>query len=487
MTRNFTHAHTSRRRLLVSAGLSAGIGVSLVALGAPPASASTAMVYVGNGQVDYQASPGEANDVTVTQTSPTSVTIVDSGAAITAGAGCTGGGSTVACSDVAGITSVYVYLYDGDDSAVLDVARGSGVLGGDGDDTLTSVRGAGQLYGQAGDDTLTGSAGVDYLDTGAGVDIANAGAGDDTVATSGAGDHTVNLGPGDDTANSGAGDDDVHGGNGVDSVTYVGGFMQFGRNEDIAVSLDDVANDGAPDITEVDNVHSDVESVTTGNGDDTISGSASRNIITSAGGDDVVDAAGGRDRLLGGPGDDELSGGADGDRLEGDAGNDVVNGGGDDDYLDGSDALGADSLNGGAGVDLVTFERIDDVSVTMNDQADDGEAGEGDNIGSDVEDVVAGDGDDTIIGSAAANDLSGGAGNDTIRSGGGNDGLDGGLGRDALGGGPGVDSMAGGGNVDTIKSQDTGRSADYVTCGSSVDTVNRDAHDQVAVDCELLS
>jgi Ca2+-binding RTX toxin-like protein len=487
MTRNSTPARTSRRRLLVSAALSAGIGACLVALGAPPASASTARVYVGSGQVDYQASPGEANDVTVTQTSPTSVTIVDSGATIAPSTGCTGGGSTVTCSDVDGINSVYLYLDDGDDSAVVDVAKTSGVIGGDGDDTLTSVQGSAQLYGQAGDDTLTGSAAVDYLDTGAGVDIASAGAGNDTVATSGTGDHTVNLGPGDDTANIGAGDDDVQGGSGVDSVSYIGFFMQWQSSEDVAVSLDDVADDGASAIGEVDNVHSDVESVTTGNGDDTISGTASRNIIASNGGDDVVVAAGGRDRVVGGPGDDELSGGADGDRLEGDAGNDVVNGGGDDDYLDGSDSLGADSLNGGDGVDLVTFERIYDVSVTLNDQADDGEAGEGDNVGSDVEDVIAGDGDDTIIGSAVANDLSGGAGNDTIRSGGGNDGLDGGLGRDALGGGPGVDSMAGGGNVDTLKSQDTGRSADYVTCGSSVDAVNRDAHDQVAVDCELLS
>ena len=52
-------------------------------------------------------------------------------------------------------------------------------------------------------------------------------------------------------------------------------------------------------------------------------------------------------------------------------------------------------------------------------------------------------------------------------------------------GGRGTDSIAGGGNADTITSQDS--DADFVTCGSSIDSLNHDRHDQVAVDCEKLS
>jgi hypothetical protein len=72
------------------------------------------------------------------------------------------------------------------------------------------------------------------------------------------------------------------------------------------------------------------------------------------------------------------------------------------------------------------------VIASLDRAADDGDAGEGDNIDpdGDVENVIGGAGDDTLTGDAAANRLVGGLGDDE---------LDGGLGADHLAGGDGED------------------------------------------------
>jgi Ca2+-binding RTX toxin-like protein len=299
------------------------------------------------------------------------------------------------------------------------------------------------------------------------------------------GDDTINMGAGNDQIYTGPGNQDIHGGPGMDSVLYGYYYYYYDASTDLTISLNDVADDGNPAAGETDNIHTDVEALWTGNGDDTITGSAAANTITSGDGNDVVNGAGGRDRLHGGSGNDILSGGADNDRINDGAGNDIAKGGGGDDYLDGSDPYGDDSYNGGAGVDFLAIYRDNDVSVTLDDMPNDGETGEADNVMSNIEDVFTGAGNDRIIGSMASNTLSGGAGNDIIRGRDGNDELDGDLGRDTLFSGRGTDTIAGGGNVDTITSQD--RYADYVTCGGSIDSLNHDRHDQVAVDCETLS
>ncbi|MCE9578987.1 MAG: hypothetical protein K8W52_38035 [Deltaproteobacteria bacterium] len=58
--------------------------------------------------------------------------------------------------------------------------------------------------------------------------------------------------------------------------------------------------------------------------------------------------------------------------------------------------------------------------------------GEGDRIATDVEDLIGGSGDDTIVGNAADNQLEGGAGADTLFGAGGDDLLDGNAGADIL-------------------------------------------------------
>jgi Ca2+-binding RTX toxin-like protein len=71
---------------------------------------------------------------------------------------------------------------------------------------------------------------------------------------------------------------------------------------------------------------------------------------------------------------------------------------------------------------------------------DDGEAGEGDSIGSDVEILTGGLGDDVLTGNAADNQLYAYSGSDSLNGGAGNDRLDGGSGPDLLAGGAGSDT-----------------------------------------------
>ena len=94
---------------------------------------------------------------------------------------------------------------------------------------------------------------------------------------------------------------------------------------------------------------------------------------------------------------------------------------------------GDDVLKGGAGTDTADYaSRTADLEVDLDREADDGESTEFDNVGpdGDVERVVAGAGDDAVVGNGAANRLEGGSGDDL---------LEGGTGPDISIGGPGAD------------------------------------------------
>jgi Ca2+-binding RTX toxin-like protein len=135
-------------------------------------------------------------------------------------------------------------------------------------------------------------------------------------------------------------------------------------------------------------------------------------------------------------------------RLMGGSGNDTITGGPGDDVLIGEG--GADTLTGKAGRDTADYSaRVAPVSVSLNGSADDGEAGEADNVASDVEILVGGSADDQLAGNDGDNVLLGNAGNDILGAGGGNDQLDGGAGDDTLAGGDGADAVTGGDGVDT--------------------------------------
>lgn len=144
-----------------------------------------------------------------------------------------------------------------------------------------------------------------------------------------------------------------------------------------------------------------------------------------------------------------LNAGVIGALIDGGAGNDTLNGGTGNDTLDGG--LGADVLNGGDGIDLADYKtRTKALVITLDGQANDGEANEKDNVGNDVENVRGGSGADRITGNSLANTFWGGAGNDTLEGGLGADTLYGEAGNDLLQAADGVaDVVNGGAGTDT--------------------------------------
>lgn len=168
-------------------------------------------------------------------------------------------------------------------------------------------------------------------------------------------------------------------------------------------------------------------------------------------GDSVINTGSGNDNpVYGGGGNDRLNGGIGSDNLVGGTGNDVIDGGPGNDYLEGisygseSDSAGSDTYIGGGDSDRLNLDgRSEDLALSPDGVANDGAAGEGDNIAADVATVVGGYGADTYTGNAGANAFEGGEGNDTIAGAGGDDNLTGGPGNDRIGGGDGQDVLGG--------------------------------------------
>jgi Ca2+-binding RTX toxin-like protein len=222
-----------------------------------------------------------------------------------------------------------------------------------------------------------------------------------------------------------------------------------------------------------------------GSGDDTFD-------ATIATGDVTLRGDAGSDTLLGGLGNDELLGGAQSDLLQGGGGNDNVRGqGSSSDSVGGG--TGDDTIDGGTGNDLLMDGGDADITVTNNAMT----GGLGDNVLVSVEralitggaganridlsgflvegfttsTVLAGDGDDTLIGSAANEVFRGDQGNDLIIAGGGNDYLAGGSGADTLDGGDGDDRLRG-----------QGGSGDRLTGGSGRNDLNGGAGNDTMIE-----
>jgi Ca2+-binding RTX toxin-like protein len=226
----------------------------------------------------------------------------------------------------------------------------------------------------------------------------------------------------------------------------------------------------------------------------------------------------GDDFASGSPGDDSLHGGGGDDELFGNAGDDVLDGGDGDDAFEAprggarDRTPGADAITGGAGADVVGYlEAEEDLTISLDGQANDGVSGEGDNVAADVETVIASDGDDTLIGSAGADNLEGGYGNDTITGGPGDDALSGDMGddrvsgedgNDRLEGSGGSDVLDGGAGTDALKGDETctvfncnggddlllarDGARDTLNCGVRADRAVVDADDVIATDLDSV-
>jgi Ca2+-binding RTX toxin-like protein len=205
------------------------------------------------------------------------------------------------------------------------------------------------------------------------------------------------------------------------------------------------------------------------------------NIYAQAGFDTIYGGLGGPavglSKLDGGTEDDVIHGGPGADDINGFYGTDVCNGnGGDDMFETGANADGRDTLRGGDGHDIVTYlPRTLGVTVTLDGRANDGEAGEKDNVGGDIEDVTGSKGNDRLTGNGKANELRGLDGNDTLNGGKGNDRLEGDEGDDDLTGGAGVDELYGHQDTDALHALD-GR-ADLADGGTGTDTCDCDPND----------
>ena len=413
-----------------------GLLVAAAGVLAAPVAAMAGTASISGTTLSFTAAPGESNDLVITFNAGTNTFNVNEVSLnVTAGAGCSavvGDPTRVTCA-LAGATAVNVDLGDeNDDFGAGGLTTPITVTGGAGSDKIDTGSGADTITGGDGDDDLGGGAGNDTVTGGAGQDDLSGGADNDTL-----------LGEeGNDLLRTDSGADVLAGGTGRDETSYAT------RTTGVTVTLDDVANDGG--VGELDNVRSDVEDVTGGVGNDSLTGSDRPN------------------ELVGGSGNDTLNGLGGTDDIDGGSGNDTLDGGSDDDDLDGG--LDADTIRGGSGNDTVTYAtRIDPVSVTLNDVAGDGEAGENDNVAASVENATGGRAADRLIGSRFPNRLVGGPGNDILSGGAAGDDLEGQGGNDRINGGTGRDSLSGGNGRDFLFARD--RTPDDVFCGAGTDVI----------------
>jgi Ca2+-binding RTX toxin-like protein len=472
---------------------------------------------------------------------------------------------------------------------------GNDVLrGGPGNDTMSGGEGDDAIDGGDGADDVNGGNGSDWIDYGARVTPVNVNL-TDTVRDGGVEDGWPASGDsllevenirggaaadvlrGNNVGNvldGGAGADNLDGDTGSDVADY------SSRTTPVTVDLGDAIPDGGSEDGAGDTLTS-IEGVTGSQASDVLRGDGGDNTLNGAGSDDRLIGRAGADWLIGGAGADvadysdrtnpvtaDLDGAADDgepgetDRIEtdveallGGAGSDVLTGNNGPNTLSGGPGndvlnglLGADVLQGGAGTDSVSYAgRPTGVLVTLDDAANDGESGETDNVGADVENVTGGNGNDVLRGSSAANSLSGGPGNDLLDGGLGADVLSGGIGTDTVdygsrsgnltvdldgqpddgvtgendnvtadvenvtggsgndvlkgGGGPNVllggagadtldalagpDTINGGPGNDEIRAEDG--VGDQIICGGGTDTIARDAIDNVSSDCENVT
>ncbi len=416
------------------------------------------------------------------------------------------------------------------------------ILGAAGNDSFTISGSTNYTYysptvemaGDAGNDTFTAGPGSSL-----GMPNVDGGADDDTFNGSDGVSETFFPEPGNDTYDGGT----APVAPGHDPATY-----QLLRSEDnfsagssvlalrrkrladppVNLSLDDVAND-ADGMGGTDNLLN-IEALTGTSGNDVLTAGAYGAALSGNEGDDTLTGGPADDYLYGDPGSDTLRGGGGSDHLyDGDydrvarlasqdplpVGNDTLEGGDGDDTL--VYGAGADGVSGGGGTDTAFFSRIETqvfaaepteepttkwlpVSLSLDDQPNDGAAGEGDNLHSDVENIdttatsygsvvrrtarvrgtrldysgeYSSQAADTIVGSDAANVIETGRGNDSI---------------DGKGGADVVDAGAGDDQVNAID-----KVTDIIRCGLGADNVGADlpgtnaARADVLTDCENVT
>ncbi|MEI6161357.1 MAG: calcium-binding protein, partial [Roseococcus sp.] len=267
--------------------------------------------------------------------------------------------------------------------AILDATDANGMVGNDGDNTITVTAGVDSVNGGLGVDRLV----VDYhLATGAvtGNSVSNfteaGGGGRSVTITAGTIEHfTVLTGNGADTLTVGDGDNIIIAGNGANTIT---------------------AGDGANSVTGGDNA----DTITVGNGGNMVDGGNGANTMTSGTGNDTILSGNGADTIVTGAGADLIT----------------VRG-------------GADTADAGAGDDLLTVD-YGAMVTNVTGGVSGGNLGTGyvgtlaDGVGSSVGfvgvenfTIITGSGNDSVTTGDGIDVVIGGSGNDTIQTAGGDD------------------------------------------------------------------
>src|SRR5262245_60301236 len=280
---------------------------------------------------------GDAQDNTITVSRDAAGRILVNGGAVNV----LGGTPTVA-----NVSLIQAFGQAGNDVITLDEANGAlpkaNLFGGAGNDTLTGGSGDDQLFGQAGNDVLLGKGGNDLLFGGAGDDVLTGGRGNDQVFGQAGNDRMI-WNPGDGSAlnEGGAGNDtvEVNGGNASEAFTVTANGSR--------VRLDRV--NPAPFFLDIGTSENLV--LNANGGDDSVDASAlSAGLINL-----TVDGGAGNDTIIGSQGADRLLGGEGNDFINGGRGNDVVLMGAGDDTFVWNPGDGSDTVEGGDGHDTMLF------------------------------------------------------------------------------------------------------------------------------------
>jgi Ca2+-binding RTX toxin-like protein len=259
---------TGRRRC----GAARFVGALLIAATLLPATASGTTLAGTPSSLTYTASGGDADRLTMTISGGTNVVFTPVPGSDAAKSwtitepSCIQDGVTrvVTCTSA---SSKQIIFNTGDQNDTVDASALTAVL---------------TFNGAAGTDTLTGGSNNDSFNGGDGTD-------------------TLTGNPGGDNLLGGPAADVLDGGSGVDVADY---SERAPGSPGVAVTFDDVANDGEPN--EFDNVRSSVENAVGGGGPDQLTGSSAANVLSGGGGADIVDGAGGVDTPTGGAGADVI-------------------------------------------------------------------------------------------------------------------------------------------------------------------------------------
>ena len=338
------------------------------------------------------------------------------------------------------------------------------------------------IFGNNEDNTLSGGSGNDEILGGKGDDTMTGGAGADTFY--------FRSNEGDDTITDFSTSEDVIG---LQFLPGVLGFDSLTITQDGDDALIDLSDNGGGSIrlknVNVDDLSADNFQffITSGDGDDTITGAKHDDYLLGEAGDDTISGGAGDDYLFGGDGDDTISGGAGEDYISGGSGDDTLSGGTDadtfaissdngtdkiTDFSTSEDIILLDALHGIMSFDSLTITQDgDDALIDLSDFGGGSIRLEGVNkddlsannfqfsiSGTENNDTMQGaDNDDYIWGFAGDDTLSGGGGNDEIKGHSGNDTIFGGAGSDLIYGGEGDDTLDGGEGDDEL---DGGTGAD---------------------------